>query len=362
MRTSARLCHGAHARTWPPAGRTCLVKMATHPGGYDYDFISSIPEELRCSICLQVFRDPNLTSCCGNRYCKGCIDRVQLKAMPCPLCQRRGFTLMLDKMYVRKVNSLQVKCPNIHRGCQWRGELGKVKEHQQSCDAVTVPCKFHSMGCGATVTLATMEDHLDETSGKHLSLLLQAVQGKDRQIAKLEQTVSSLQEEVRTLRDDMRMLALQLPQEEPKQYPPVTLVMEDFYTHMYGDTVWHSDGFYTHPRGYKMCLTVYANGVGKGKHSHVSVFATLMKGEYDDDLEWPFKGHVTVELLDPDYLGIEPVEEVFKFNARTPPRAKFRCWEEERHAYGHGNPEFILQDNIPYPVDSLHFLVTRVGF
>ena len=331
-------------------------------GGYDYDFISSIPEELRCSICLQVLRDPNLTSCCGNRYCNGCINRVLQKAMPCPLCQRRDFSLMLDKMFVRKVNSLRVKCPNVHLGCEWCGDLGKVKEHQQSCNAVTVPCKFHSMGCGATVPLGTMDDHLNTTSGKHLTLLLQAVQGKDKKIAKLEQTVSSLWEEVRTLRDDMKMLALQVPQQERKQYPPVDLIMDDFYTFMDSDTVWHSDGFYTHPHGYKMCLTVYANGVGKGKNTHVSVFVTLMKGEYDDSVEWPFKGHVTVELSDPNFEGIPSIKEVFRFNARTQPRAKFRCLDEERHAYGHGNPEFISQYEIPYSVDSLRFQVTRVGF
>ena len=31
-----------------------------------------------------------------------------------------------------------------------------------------------------------------------------------------------------------------------------------------------------------MCLSVFANGVGKGKDTDVSVFANLMCGKYDD--------------------------------------------------------------------------------
>ena len=343
------------------------TKMAAL-GGYDYDFTDDIPAELQCSICLHALRDPNLTSCCGNRYCNRCIDRVQQNRMPCPLCQSRDFTLMLDKMYVRKVNSLRVKCPNTNLGCDWHGDLGNVKEHQESCKAVTVPCSFHSIGCDAMVPLTTTEDHLNATSGMHLTLLLQAVQKKDKQIASLELAVSSLQLAVSTLQLvvstlqlKVKMLRHDVAQQESKQYPPVEFVMDNFYSFMDSDTIWYSDGFYTHPHGYKMCLKVYANGTGKGKDTHVSVFATLMKGEYDDFLEWLFNGHVTVELLDPDSEGIEEVEEVFTFNTRTPPRAKRRCICDEHNAHGHGDPEFILQSEIPDSVDALNFRVTSVS-
>ena len=47
-----------------------------------------------------------------------------------------------------------------------------------------------------------------------------------------------------------------------------------------------------------MCLNVYANGFGDGKGRHVSVFTCLTKGENDDNLKWPFRGTITVTLLD----------------------------------------------------------------
>ena len=47
---------------------------------------------------------------------------------------------------------------------------------------------------------------------------------------------------------------------------------------------------------YKMCLKVFANG-DDGKSTHLSVWICMMKGEFDDQLKWPFRGNITVELL-----------------------------------------------------------------
>ena len=55
--------------------------------------------------------------------------------------------------------------------------------------------------------------------------------------------------------------------------------------------------FYTYPQGYKMYLQVYPNGIGSGKGTHVSVGACLMRGGYDDQLQWPFEGEVIFQLL-----------------------------------------------------------------
>ena len=46
-----------------------------------------------------------------------------------------------------------------------------------------------------------------------------------------------------------------------------------------------------------MSLNVLPNGQGNTKGTHISFFVSLIAGEYDDSLEWPFQGEVTVELL-----------------------------------------------------------------
>ena len=35
----------------------------------------------------------------------------------------------------------------------------------------------------------------------------------------------------------------------------------------------------------------------EGSGTHLSVYAQLMRGEYDNELEWPFEGDIRVELL-----------------------------------------------------------------
>ena len=63
------------------------------------------------------------------------------------------------------------------------------------------------------------------------------------------------------------------------------------------NNVYNSPPFYSHPHGYKLCLVVDANGHGEGKGTHISIFASLMRGDYDNNLQWPFEGDIVVELL-----------------------------------------------------------------
>ena len=46
-----------------------------------------------------------------------------------------------------------------------------------------------------------------------------------------------------------------------------------------------------------MCLRVDTYGVGIGKDIHVSVFTCLMRGNFDSHLKWPFRGNVTIQLV-----------------------------------------------------------------
>ena len=51
---------------------------------------------------------------------------------------------------------------------------------------------------------------------------------------------------------------------------------------------WFSFPFYTRPEGYKMYLEIDANGYiindDEGTMSYVSVYISLMRGEFDDQL------------------------------------------------------------------------------
>ena len=79
--------------------------------------------------------------------------------------------------------------------------------------------------------------------------------------------------------------------------PSIELIMTQYSTHKKNSDEWFSPPFYTGPGGYKMCIEVDSNGEGVGAGTHVTVFVCLMRGEYDSRLVWPFKGDITIQLV-----------------------------------------------------------------
>ena len=103
---------------------------------------------------------------------------------------------------------------------------------------------------------------------------------------------------------DPRMVASKpQPFVQPQQpvtgtYKPVgaEFTMTKFDEYKSDNDTWYSPHFYTHPNGYKMYLHVDANGNASGRGTHLSVFVCLMRGEFDDQLEWPFQGNITIKV------------------------------------------------------------------
>ena len=53
---------------------------------------------------------------------------------------------------------------------------------------------------------------------------------------------------------------------------PVTVRVSEVEDKRKHSRKWHSDSFYIHDKGYKMCLRVIVNGTDKAKGTHMSVF------------------------------------------------------------------------------------------
>lgn len=109
----------------------------------EYDFVEPLSEDFICRVCLQLLQQPQLTTCCGQHYCKSCLDRVRSAKQPCPLC-KQGFDAVIDKSVERRIKSLLVNCRNKDRGCDWVGELRSLSEH---LDPKKNRCKFNVVEC-----------------------------------------------------------------------------------------------------------------------------------------------------------------------------------------------------------------------
>ena len=120
-------------------------------------------------------------------------------------------------------------------------------------------------------------------------------QAYQQQIDELRRRITDARETDREVRDGSGLPDSKTVPLEPTI--PFHITMTDFLKHRMDSDTWYSKPFYTHTRGYKMCLAVHANGVGSAEGKYVSVFVHLMRGEFDDELVWPFRGKIKVYLL-----------------------------------------------------------------
>lgn len=60
----------------------------------------------------------------------------------------------------------------------------------------------------------------------------------------------------------------------------------------------YSPGFYTSPYGYKLCLRINLNGLENGDGTYVALFVHVMRGDYDEHLEWPFSKGFKLSIED----------------------------------------------------------------
>ena len=120
------------------------------------------------------------------------------------------------------------------------------------------------------------------------------------------------------------------------------------------NNVYYSQPFYSHPNGYKLCLNVNANGYGEGKGTHISIFARLMKGDYDNNLQWPFEGDIVIELLNSRENNNHCCGDTFCLNKNydSDGRLTSRVTEGEYALLRVGHTSFITHSSLFYNPDT----------
>ena len=129
-------------------------KNIKYQSGYDCEFVLTPPSlvQYECTICLLIFRQPYLVSCCGHNYCKGCVTQIMDAKQACPLCKSESFTILHNKDLQRCLAQLEVKCSHHKLGCLWMGKFAvydrhlnegpKEEEQLVGCKYVELPCSY----------------------------------------------------------------------------------------------------------------------------------------------------------------------------------------------------------------------------
>ena len=131
---------------------------------------------------------------------------------------------------------------------------------------------------------------------------------------------------------------------------------------------WYSPPVYSHLEGYRFCLCVNISGHNSQKGTHISVYICLMRGEFDHQLSWPFRGEVTIQLLN-RLADRNHATGVIHFTDHTPSVYSQQVVEGERAGRGWGQQKFISHSDLSYNAvinrqylldDSLQFRIVRV--
>ena len=142
------------ARPDPPVQRSRPPRPSSRAArlcGYDCEFVERPPAQVQCEcpVCLQVLRHPQQVTCCGNSFCKVCIDRVVKDGKPCPTCNK-ALSTFPNKGLRRTLGGFRVYCSNKDEGCEWVGELGDIERHLNSKplpERQLEGCLFEEVAC-----------------------------------------------------------------------------------------------------------------------------------------------------------------------------------------------------------------------
>ncbi|XP_064399369.1 TNF receptor-associated factor 4-like isoform X3 [Halichondria panicea] len=243
--------------------KVCENAIVTCPNGCSNGKATMMRKNVNFHILTKCPNRPYLCTKCRNVMEFRNVKSHELNECPkrqytCPHCNEAGVYDERTTTHLEVCPRVEIKC----RKCSLQISRCDKSDHPLFCLNEPVRCTYYNIGCAEKPLRKDVTKH-EMNAQLHLSLATKEV---------LRLNKIQLRKDALTFR--MRKFEQNL---EKKRF--------------------YSPPFHTSGAGYKMCILVYANGLGDGEGTHVTVAAHLMKGDNDDSLSWPFTGRVTVELL-----------------------------------------------------------------
>ena len=310
--------------------------------------------------------------------CSDSFQRCQLEGHKANDCPSRPFTCQYcghKATYITVTNEHWLICKQYPLECPNKcGDNAIEQQHlpkhlEETCPLQRIQCEFSYAGCEVECQRQHMQTHLDENVKVHLNKVshtLQCNTEQQQRIAEQQQrTINQQQKQIVALMSALTLVPLDVQKPlAPVFIPPPDIVMTDFEEYKKADNWWYSPPFYSHIGGYKMCLGVKANGYGSGKATYVSVYCCLNRGKYDDHLKWPFRGDITIQLLNQS-RDEGHWEKTVNFDDRVGDEYAGRVVGKERSG-GWGNHLFIghtelnTENNEYLKNDCLKFRISKI--
>ena len=144
---------------------------------------------------------------------------------------------------------------------------------------------------------------IENCKAEILKSMAEGLQLKDSEISALRTQITKLEKQIRSKSAEMEDRDFRLSLIENSNHDGSMIWKIPQFSQRRADaqngkyTSIFSLPFYSGRYGYKMCLRLYIMGDGIGKGTHLSLFFVVMRGEFDNILQWPFTHKVTFKLI-----------------------------------------------------------------
>ena len=309
------------------------------------------------------FVDVSCSNACGGRVQRRELPTHLEQACPkrayvCDYCPFEATFDVVTTQHWQVCGYFPLPCPNK---CDvGRVERQNLEQHLKECSLQEVECDFSYAGCQVKLQRKDFACHMEESIQNHMRMtqgkfrgieekFRRDLQATENQIAELQKVnkdqreqfgkeIAQLQERVKEVQDqknrqiaevqealkkkDQQLAAQGREKDEQitrlvaalnervmfleSRAPLVEFTMPNISSYKKANKRWYdAPHFYTHNGGYRLHVQpVVKSNVGRGL---MSLYVDVVKGDFDDQLKWPLKATVTLQLIDPT-CRYEPYE------------------------------------------------------
>ena len=281
------------------------------------------------------------------------IDHCMKRPYSCGYCRVHESTFEdVTQNHYFECPKYPVVCPNVCRRNPF--ERQEIEGHlEDDCPLAKVSCPLHYAGCEVELPRKDMPEHMKDTV-THLTLLANVTLSLMKENQVLKEIVGKKNQQIDEMAHEFRQKMAEMAQEVQE----LKTSMQQLTFHKVGLPISFRveqdveervclPPFNTHSHGYTFCVNVYPQGNGDGKGTHVSIYTYLMKGQFDDHLKWPFRGEITIQIVNQEG-DHDHVERTVHYNDDTPDGSAGRVTGNKNRAGGRGYPQFLAHAHLGY--------------
>ena len=269
---------------------------------------------------------------CGSQFQRKTIARHEMEE-----CPQRPMEVQMAQL-MKKFDLLTTESQAAIQAIKQESQAA-IQAHKQESQAEMQAIKQE---CQAEIQAIKQESQAEIDAIKtEIKAKVETVQQENKV---LREKGEAIEAEVLALKAENTKLKRQLEiHSPPAPVPPFYFPVYNYSTLRELNNRILSPPFYSHPGGYKMELEVFPNGFGSGHKTHLSVFVRILRGEYDDNLRWPFKGMVTIQMYD---CKQEKYTRSFCLEFDSELEKCMKKPVETRGNYSYGYLKFCLNDEV----------------